>query len=130
MGILCSVLDFPLFEFALTLGLGICTDIHRRADRDDVSWWASSIRILCVCPRAAQVWTGDASAARGSQAKLQWFDYLQSFYQREVPFVERGPVASTFEGGRCHNQVVSPDHFAGHCRSAQMRACSHAVCTV
>jgi len=48
---------------------------------------------------------------KGLLLALSWLDDVKSFDQRKVPFVERGQVASTFEGGRGHDQVISPDHF-------------------
>jgi hypothetical protein len=41
-----------------------------------------------------------------------WLDDVKSLDHRKVLSVERGKVASTFEGGRGHDQVVSSDHFA------------------
>jgi len=57
--------------------------------------------------------TGSTSwLTKTASSGLSWLDYLQSFYPREVPFVECGHLASTFEGSRRHDQVVRTDHFA------------------
>ncbi|MGA8492072.1 MAG: hypothetical protein WB711_16720 [Terriglobales bacterium] len=42
-----------------------------------------------------------------------WLDDMKSLDHGEVPFVERGQMASTFERRRGDNQIISPDHFAG-----------------
>ena len=42
-----------------------------------------------------------------------WLDNVKFLDHREVPFVERGQVAATFDGGRGDDQIVSSDHFAG-----------------
>jgi hypothetical protein len=47
------------------------------------------------------------------QLASSWLDDMKSLDHREVPFVERGQMASTFDGGRGDDQIVSSDHFSG-----------------
>jgi len=103
------------------MGMSSVCAKHKEAGQAGRNIWRARVGVELKAGRAGRCRVRAAESREGNlvlhkrnalRSASFWLDGVKSLDRREVPFVEGGKVAPTFEGGRGYDQVVSSDHFA------------------